>query len=261
MMKRVNNIKRGPLANCIALHDFAVIPENIRDFVHYIFDFFRKSGIEPTRMSSQKTDKTVSVKIGIKQLEEKRYETNSMWIGSTPPRHNSDMFSSIFSASFSYKFGTTFILCFDNDILGFTPHIIEPLTKDLSEFFGSQYGYAYQRKFSQGPIFYPYGVHGGNERDSEEERKKITRWNHIYRMPDGSYKLGDLRDIYSYNFLSKLHLERDVFGTTMKEWVESDLSRGMLTKITDTLWSWHLDPDYIQPVRSALSTTGFLICV
>lgn len=261
-MKNVNNIKRGPLANCIALHDFANVPDSLRDFIHYIFDFFRKNGIEPTRMASQKTDKTVSVKIGTKQWEAVDYKgAKDMVIHATPPNHGGDMFDSIFTMSLDLEIFFTLVLCFDDQILGFNPEIIERTAKDLSSFFGAQYGYAYQRKFSQGPTFYPYGVHGGNERDSDEDRKKITKWNHEYRMSDGNYKTGDLRDLYPYNFLSKAHLDRTVLGMPLKAWIEADPSRGTLTKLTDTLWSWHVDPCHIDAVRDALTPTGLLICL
>ena len=260
-MKNINNIKRGPLANCIALHDFAMIPENIKEWFDYTLDFFRAHGIEPTRMSSQKTDKTVSMKIGIKQLEENDYKINeNIWIGATPPNHNSDMFDSIFMVSLEYTFGTTFVLCFDNQITHFDNHLIDNLTKYFSIFSRSQYGYAYQHKFSQGPDFYAVGSLGGRDRLPDEEREKINRWNNVYCMPDGIYTLGDLRDIYPYNFLSTPHLERDIFGQPLRQWIESHSSRGKLTPLTDTLWSWHLTPDQISPVRNALAPTGIILC-
>ena len=257
-MKEVNNIKRGPLANCIALHDFSEIPANIKDWFEYTVYFFRDNGIEPTRISSQKTDRTVSLKIGIKQLEEIGYKADGMSIYATPPNHHSDMFDAIFTSYLTYKLGTILVICFDDQILGFNPDTIAPLAKDLSTFFGAQYGYAYQRKFSQGPSFYPYGTIGGNEDISDEEESQITKWGLVYGTP--KYHLGQLRDIYPYNFLSQPHLDNQIGNLSLKAWIDTDPARGKLTQLTDSLWSWHVDPAHIEAVRESLKPTGLLIC-
>jgi hypothetical protein len=260
-MKNVNNIKRGPMANCIALHDFAIIPENIKAWFDYTVDFFRAHGIEPTRMDSQKTDKTVSLKIGIKQLEDIDYQADGMWMGATPPNHGDDTFDSIFSTSFSYEWGHTLVLCFDDQIVGFDQNIMHTLARDLSSFFGARYGYAYQRKFSQGPDFYPDGVIGGNDTISDEEENQITRWGNHYSMSPRKYKTGQLRDIYPYNFISQAHFDEKVGDQTLREWIEKDPIRGTLAQVTDTLWSWQVDASHIESVRAALAPTGIIICV
>jgi hypothetical protein len=260
-MKNVNNIKRGPLANCIALHDFESIPENIRGWFDYTVNFFRAHGIEPTRMDSQKTDKTVSLKIGIKQLEEIGYKTDGMWIGATPPNHGDDMFDSIFSSYLSYYRNPTLVLCFDDQVAGFNPEVMSKLAHDLSDFFGARYGYAYQRKFSQCPVFYPVGILGGNDTIPDKEEDDITRWGRTYKYPNRGYRLGLLRDIYPYNFLSHAHFEEKVGDQTLRAWIDADPARGTLTPLTETLWSWQVPPQNIESVRATLAPTGIIICV
>lgn len=261
MTKPINAIKRGPLANCIALHDLDGSTKDLKEFLDYIFHFFRKHGIEPTRMSSQKTDKTVSIRMGIKQWKDMDYKgVKDMVVYATPAHHNSDMFDSIFISSTDFTTGKTTVLCFDDQILGFKDEIIHILVRDLSTLLSAHYGYGYQRRFAQGPTFYAFGAIGGNEEISDHEEHQIMCWNNTYRMPDGIYTLGDLRDIYPYNFLSTPHLERDIFGQPLRQWIESDSSRGKLTPLTDTLWSWHVTPDQISPVRNALVPTGIILC-
>jgi hypothetical protein len=249
------------MANCIALHDFATIPENIKAWFDYTVDFFRTHGIEPTRMSSQKTDKTVSLKIGIKQLGEIGYKTESMWMGATPPNHGDDTFDSIFSGFFTCDRGGIAILCFDDQIVEFNRDVMSKLAHDLSGFFGAKYGYAYQRKFSPGPLFYPYGVLGGNDIIPDKEEDDITRWGLTYKYPDSGYHLGLLRDIYPYNFISQAHFDEKVGDQTLREWIDKDPARGTLTQLSDTLWSWQVDAEQTESVRAALAPTGIIICV
>jgi hypothetical protein len=210
-------------------------------------------------MDSQKTDKTVSLKIGIKQLEDIDYQADGMWIGATPPNHGDDTFDSIFSSFLSYEWGHTLVLCFDDQIVRFEQSILHTLAHGLSSFFCAKYGYAYQRKFSQGPLFYPYGVLSGI--DDSEERRQITRWNHVYRMSDGGYHLGQLRDIHPYNFISQAHFDEKVGDQTLREWIDKDPTRGTLTQLSDTLWSWQVDASHIESVRATLAPTGIIICV
>lgn len=259
-MKKINNIKRGPVANCVVLHDFAYIPESIKDWFEYTVSFFRKYGIEPTRMDSQKTSRTVSMKIGIKQLEEVDYKTDGMWIGATPPNHSIDMFDGIFRTTLEFRRKTTLVLCFDDQIAPFHSSLVCSLTKDLSSFFDARYGYAYQRQFGQGPDLYPFGVLSGLDSDKdEEEREQINIWGLKYGS--SKYHLGQLRDIYPYNFLSQAHLDNKIGNQSLHNWIKSEQNRGELTPLTQTLWCWSLTPEQIATVHESLKSTGLLICV
>jgi hypothetical protein len=254
----VNDIKRGPLANCIALHSFENPPESIKEWLDYSIAFFRKYALEPTRISSTKTDKTVSFNAGIKQLEKINYHVDGTWMGATPPNHNNDTFDSIFSILYNHQSLDGFDLCFDDALTGFAPDLIHTLTKDLSKFFGTQYGYAYQRLFSQGPIFYPFGTLSGIDRNNIEA-EHITKWG--LSKVNKRYPLGQLRDIYPYNFLSQAHLTQDIGGKTLKEWIEADPSHGKLFQLTETLWSWDVEKEQISQVKEKLKPSNIIICI
>jgi hypothetical protein len=66
-------VKRSPLANTIALHDFAITTHDLRGWVAYTVGLFKECGLEPTRMGitapSIKSTKMHTYKREIKKLE------------------------------------------------------------------------------------------------------------------------------------------------------------------------------------------------
>ena len=88
----------------------------------------------------------------------------------------------------------------------------------------------------------------------------ITKWFHTYGK-EKRYKLGDLRDVYPINFLSSPHLERDVYGQSLKNWILSSSDHGELKQLDETLWSWHIEEEKISSVREDLRNTGILLCI
>lgn len=260
----INNIKRGPIANCIALHDFSNEVPDLRQWMEYILAFFNQYGITPIRISNidPKATKTIAFKNGIKKLEACNYEgIDGLWMGATPPNHGDDTFDSIFSTYLRLKSArSSFVLCFDNNIVTFARDIINKLTEDLAEFFGSRYGYCYQRDFDKGPILYPSGTISGLDYGNPEG-ELIGQWGNKYCMPDGSYKIGDLRDIYPMNVLCKAHLDRVVLGQRLEDWILQNLNHGTLTKFDNNLWAWWIEQDQIPSVREALKPTGIILCI
>ena len=178
----INDIKRGLIANCIALHDFRKNAPDLKKWVEYIVGFFNEYGIIPTKMditgkNGIKGNSNILFKNGIKKLEACNYEgVDGLWIGATPPNHGDDVFDSIFSTHLDLTaVYTASVLCFDNKIVPFEQSIINKLTRDLAELCGAKYGYFYQRAFSKNPGSYPRGIISGLEYGNPE-REKIARW-------------------------------------------------------------------------------------
>lgn len=257
-----NKHKRSELANCIALHDFAVpSPKQVKELFEYTVEFFRNNGIEPTRISNPKpkSTKSITFKIGQKKWLEagfgnidvgmsmKAWDVNdeTLFLWWVKPTHD----------------GSTILLTFDNEIVGFDHDIIKKLSRDLSNFVKPKYGYCFQRKWELGPEWYPFGVIQGIKDFGNIERKKIGKWNLEYQMDDGNYRTGDLRDIYPMNVICEQHLSREVLGTNLKDWILSDSSHGKLEELNKDLYAWWVDEDQISNVRESLRDTGIILCI
>ncbi len=266
MIKVLNDIERGPLANVISLHDFDSSESDVKGWFSYVVDWFRANGLEPTRIgltgSLYKGDKTIMFRNGLKRLEENDYKAvEGISLYATPPNHSIDMFDGIFSLVYRTRGKGDFVVCWDNQIAPFTKEYCQQLINDICAFLKPRYGYAFQRLFKQGPSFYPFGIIGGDNLRNKEEEAKLIKWNNEYVMSDGSYKTGDLRDIYPLNILSEAHLKRTINGHPFKEWIEATPQRGTLERITDTLWTWWVEPDQIDSIRKALAPSGIILCL
>lgn len=262
MPEQENNIKRGKIANCVILHDFVNPKPNLITWVNYVTKFFKKYNVIPNRLGghNKKATKNISFINGVRALEKNNYDTEDIWIGALPPKHNSDMFCAIFSASIVINTNNTSCdLYFDDAIVKFDIEYMNKLAQDLANICGAKYGYAFQRPFSQ-IVGYYAGTISGLEY-GEPEREFITKWNHEYRLPDGRYKRGDLRDIYPINILSKTHMERIIHGMHFKKWIESDNHHGYLIQLDNDLWSWHVTDEQIPSVRESLRNTGMVLCI
>ena len=267
--KVLNDVKRGPLGNVIALHDFAEETPDIRIWFEYTVSFFEEYGLVPTKAAidgpqSNKGNNNMLFKTAFKRLYETDFKNvQGIWFGAVPPNCEQEGLDSIFSTEIdvcSPNNKGNLVLCFDDSLTSFSHDLINNLTKDLSRFFKPRYGYCFQRPFKKGPKWYPLGVNVDLEWD-DPERKLIGEWGRTYHVNDGKYKTGDLRDIYPMNVLSQAHQERMVNGQPFFEWIQAQPYRGTLEPLTPDLWAWWVEHDYLPQVREDLRPTGMVLCI
>ena len=261
MNKLINDIKRGKLANCITLHDFSIKKPDLKKWTEYVVSLFKKYGVIPTRLGghSKTVTKNINFKNGLRKLEVSNFDADHIWIGALPPEHNSDMFCAIFSAGIDLELGRICTsLVFDNDIVGFNVIELNKIASDLVKITGAKYGYIHQRDFTR-VVGYEWGIGSGNEYEYPDS-KFLARWGKVYRS-NGIYKTGDMRDIYPINIISSKHLNRDVGGQTLGEWIDCKHVRGKLVQLDKDLWSWHVEFDDIENVRESLRDTGIILCI
>ena len=103
------------------------------------------------------------------------------------------------------------------------------------------------------PEYFNHGTIGGNWSPLEEE--KIWSWSMHYP----NYEVGNLRDVYPYNIISDLHLNRDVHGQTLESWIKSDRRHGALEKLTQTHWLWTIEDEHIPDAQDVLSRANLLV--
>lgn len=261
----MNNIQRGKIGNCIVFHDFEDEPYDLRSWTYYAIEWFQQNGLIPYKMNitGLKERENITVKEGISLLEENNFKgVKDIWMGVFPPDTCFEMLDALASVQLNFGMrGSTLVMCFDDNILKFSCEVFEKLTKDIDGFFKPKYGYAYQREFTKGPSFYPFGVIGGNAKLSTKEETTIAKWNHHYRYDHSPYKIGDLRDIYTMSLLSEAHLNQPVFDTILKAWIKSSSDHGELKPLTNTLWKWWVPEGLIDSVREELRPTGIVICI
>lgn len=262
----------GPLSNTIALYDFATTEINLKDWFYYILKLYEYYEYLPVKIgldgiNAPKDIKLKTFKYGMRVLEKFSFNGFHMICIYTVPQATPDIYphtgplSAIIDLHKADKKGGL-VLCVDDEVEPLDREGFENFAQNLFAFVKPQYGIVYQREFEKGPQSYASGVIEGLDRQKDlEERTKITKWAHAYNYSDGSYKTGDLRDIYPLNFLSQPHLDRKVGTLTLEQWINSSKKHGELKKLADNFWSWWIPAEFIPSVREALSSTGIILCV
>lgn len=264
----INDIKRGPIANSLVLHDFKMNPIDMKNLFYYIENWFSsKNNVIPNKMSIsgnsgvRSGSKTITFRNGKQRLEKFQFDgVNGMWIAALPPEVGTEMFD--FVCDMNLHQGpngrSTFSLCWDDQIIKFGRQYFEDLAQDLYAFLEPAYGYGYQRLFKLGPSFYPYGILAGIDSFSQEA-DQITKWGDEYCYDSGRYRTGLLRDVYPINFLSHEHFVENIDGQTLKSWIESSSEHGELRQLAENLWSWWMPEENIAVVRERLIPAGLLL--
>lgn len=123
------------------------------------------------------------------------------------------------------------------------------------------YGIGFIRKRALGPSMYGMGVAYGKELSlwgpGRAVVSAINRWGRR-GMREAVYTQGILRDVYPYNLLSPCHLERDVGGYSLQDWITADSHRGQIHAWPEGLSLWVVEHAQVDAVRSALAPTGIL---
>jgi hypothetical protein len=86
---------------------------------------------------------------------------------------------------------------------------------------------------------------------------------------EGRQRQGRIRDLFSYNVLSDVHLRAQIEGTTLRAWIEDRMkrsvatmfgqTRGVLEQVVDGVWLWSLTDDEIQRVRPTVLKAKLLM--
>ena len=259
----INTVKRSPLANTLALHDFANTTYDLKGWVAYMANLFKEYGLEPTRMGvSAPSIKSGKMKTYIREIKKLDTVDNATITGITmqatmngsDDSHGDEIFHSCFEVGLG---DTNCVLTLDSALVPLDFHIWNKITQQMAIFFQPRYGYGFQRIYKKGPRWYPFGV-CVNLGYEDSERKEISSWSKTYHSR--KYRTGDMRNIYQLNVLSSAHNQRMVEGMALFDWISADTNRGSLTKLGENLWSWWVKDEEIDLVRAALKPTGILLC-
>ena len=73
------------------------------------------------------------------------------------------------------------------------------------------------------------------------------------------YKEDLLRMVYPVNILSGRHLDADVAGVVLKDWIGENVGRGTLEPLTPSTCLWYVETDQLPNVNKTLGEVGILI--
>jgi hypothetical protein len=116
------------------------------------------------------------------------------------------------------------------------------------------YGFSHS-VFGPAALSFPHGI-GASTMDNDTWRR-VNDLGHSLRVTKEHLK-GKLHDVYGVNVLSPLHLERQVEGQSLGDWIGAG-SRGELLTIKDEVFAWIVSDSVRPAVRDTLFREGALI--
>ena len=254
---------RTGLCNGIVFHDFDVNQVDVKGLFYFIEQWFIERGYSPNRAEYQAEElpeikSTKTFKHAKRSLERINFCNIENYFLMHTLADGSDGTDFIFYAGVNTR-EKCLEFMFDNNEYKFTQEHVNELMRGLLHFVKPRYGYVYQKDFSLGPVYYNVGMIYGNKHTDTEETL-INKWFYYYGV-DQKYQTGQYRDIYPYNIICEKHLEQEVEGKKLADWISGDPRYGTLTQLKENLWIWHVFEENISIVREALRPTGQVICI
>lgn len=133
------------------------------------------------------------------------------------------------------------------------------ITKEIVRLLNPKYGIGLRRNLSEGPGCFVMGI---PFRSSEspldtEELARTQAWRRI-GMRKCVYNHGLLRGLYPWNIVNSSHLNFEIEGDKLGEWVERKSERGSLTRLDSRLHLWEVTDEAIPHVLSTLERAGMI---
>ncbi|MDX1917443.1 MAG: hypothetical protein SFT68_05630 [Rickettsiaceae bacterium] len=260
--------------NMLILHDFAHEDVKWREAFYWFESICKELNIEPTRSGINGIEgknygnsvKSLTYKGGKNKLEKYNFEEIEDYDVYCMYDKKSDTcdIKSYFGIRFRESFGfmkSYISVMFEESLYPYNIENYKDLAKKLQSFTKAKYGYVHTIKLGLVPELYATGSHklsidGSFNWGSENS----PLWYKKYNNKEGGYKIGDLREVYKLNFLSKEHLEREVeTGLNLKYWIEQDSSRGSLSEVSEGFWSWSVPESRLIELNQYLMSKNIVI--
>lgn len=125
------------------------------------------------------------------------------------------------------------------------------------------YAYGWSDARKSGPALSAAGLSFGIESaPTPEDRHSsvcLRKWSaDCLQQPHRPERAVAIRSVFPLQWLTSRHLELQLEGRTLRDWIVSDRAHGMLTPANDGLWCWNVPDSNIEKVRGALSKAGLL---
>ena len=90
-----------------------------------------------------------------------------------------------------------------------------------------------------------------------EEEVRVGHWGGIgFGM--GLNRQRVMTEVYPLNYLTGVHLEKEIKGMPLSTWIISNVKHGQLQPVTDAIWLWTVDESDIPEVRDQISDAGLI---
>jgi len=135
-----------------------------------------------------------------------------------------------------------------------------PIARTLAQVLKPVYGIGYTMAHKLGPELYAVGINFGSDvptGDAYEEACNVSRWCDM-GMVQEVYRMGILRDVYPWNFLTQPQLAKPVDGLPLEQWIRRGTKRGVLSPLCDGMWLWEIAESNIPEARRTLRQTDVI---
>lgn len=257
---------RARIGNCIALHGQSGSPYHMLDFYDWALVWFKSMGYRPNYMGYGRPGHFRGKLLPF--TENKRTlvaQENLTGVELRVSRPGKGGIETGFRLTAMLETqANVLVLCFDDGLGKFDETYLKQLVSEMCDFYKFSYGYCFQRPLKLGPVLYAFGISTGIDGYGpvQSDRKRPTaKWFNAgsFFEKSNESKADYLRDIYPFNILSSVHLQRNVEGGSLKDWVQLDSCRGRFEQMNETLWWWAVDPKEIDGVRKALADQQLLV--
>lgn len=75
----------------------------------------------------------------------------------------------------------------------------------------------------------------------------------------GRYSGEMLRMVYPCNLINRRHLQIEIEGMELKDWIMNSKDCGTLTELGQDLWMWEVGMEHLERVNQACGEAGFLV--
>lgn len=242
--------------------------KTVENYFNSTLRWFSSLGLRPDYLGASSDDKAgnvISFSRGSKRLIKNGFNNISSLEVYAAPMNNKILWRDN-TIAFDYE-GNSNKLCaymsVVNDIYNSNQESLNSIVEEMIAILKPEYGIGYHRPKAYGPGVYVYGVSVSPSEDASfdgenyEESLRINRWSDI-GMKRQVYKRGYLRDLYPYNYLTQVHLDRLVDGITLKTWIKQNLSHGTLKEMPQGLTLWSVLPENIPVLRKKLREMGVI---
>lgn len=143
------------------------------------------------------------------------------------------------------------------------------LTQKFSQAAKITYGIAYLRPVNLGPAMFAYDLSYTADAEQTLDTQELSEMN-LWRLERTDmiaqnrlapyrHLCGMMRDLYPMNVLTTPHVQREICGYPLMDWIAREDGRGHLEEVAEKVWIWVVPSCDLLRVRRILGGHGLLI--
>lgn len=249
---------------CLAFYDWSS-EFSASAFYEVAVSFFSANGVEPDsgklyvgKPTNSRILKYSTVAARIKKAE----YANASYVGlyHTIPDYAQLAFGWDVTAGYHARMHRDMYFCCGVAIAQLGVDYVADVIEQISNRTTLTYGIGYSLPFQDGPDLYALGMSTGSDYTPEGNRAadRTCAWFRE-RIGQNRHLQGYLRDVYPLNVISQPHLDKQVQGMPLREWIIASPERGTLRPLAGGAWLWRIEENQVVPIQAELESAGMLI--